>query len=357
MLVSFLCSAFALSAVIVWGYFNECLPIDLLSRTDHYALQSLKKGFRPLLETDLPFEPTLKQKDRTQIILSFVTVLSDQQLVTGVAILIAGLASRCRISLYEFNIVTYLAYFAISTHTLSLGVLQSHLFLRKLVRNCRVVFAIGFSVIFVFSFIINTASSHEETTLYLGNELQCLFEASRFGKSIQFDIADSTLIVGFILINHTMAITRLFFDPEIDPTAMAIDFVYTYSLHRFKGFPREDASTIVRKAARKYDAWLRPPLANTKQTRISVWFFFSSYYNSYLASFPPMALEMAYGTTSVILAIWGAGLKSANGLQVLGFGQIVAIVLLSLTFLAAVGVINGKPIWCQNQQLCTDLDP
>lgn len=51
---------------------------------------------------------------------------------------------------------------------------------------------------------------------------------------------------------------------------------------------------------------------------------------------------MTYGTGSVILAVWYGGLKPANGLHVLGFGQIVAIVLLALTILAAVEVINGE---------------
>ena len=298
-----------------------------MSRTDHYALQSLKKRRQPFVEADLQFEPTPKQKERTQIIVGFITVLSDQQLVTGVAILIAGLASRCRISLYEFNIITYLAYFAEYSHWLSLGVLQSHLFARKLVRNCRVIFTIGFLAIFIFSYIINTVSSQWETTLNKGNELQCLFEASRFGEIIQFDMFESTFVVGMILFNHTVAIVSLFFDPEISPIAVVIDSFYACCL-RLKGFSREDASMMVIEAERKYNAWLQPPLATTKQTKISVWFFLERYYNSYLSVFPNMILGMSYGTGKIALAVWYGGLKPANGLQILGFGQIVAIVLL-----------------------------
>jgi hypothetical protein len=219
------------------------------------VLQSLKKRPHPFVEADLQFEPTPKQKERTQVIVGFITVLSDQQLVTGVAILIAGCASRCRISLYEFNIITYLAYFAEYSHWLSLGVLQSHFFSRKLVRNCRVVFTIGFLAIFILSYIVNTVSGQWETTLNKGNELQCLFEASRFGEIIQFDMFESTFVVGMILFNHTVAIVSLFFDPEISPTVVAINSFYARSL-RLKGFPREDASMMVIEAERKYNAWL-----------------------------------------------------------------------------------------------------
>jgi hypothetical protein len=85
-------------------------------------------------------------------------------------------------------------------------------------------------------------------------------------------------------------------------------------------------------------------LATTKQTRISVWFFFERYYNSYLPVFPDVILGMSYSTEKIALAVWYGGLKPANGLQILGFGQIVAIVLLALTLMAAIELMDGKQI-------------
>jgi hypothetical protein len=55
-------------------------------------------------------------------------------------------------------------------------------------------------------------------------------------------------------------------------------------------------------------------------------------------------MGMTYGTGSVVIAVWYGALKPANGLHILGFGQIVAIVLLALTLLAAMEGINGKQI-------------
>jgi hypothetical protein len=164
-------------------------------------------------------------------------------------------------------------------------VLQSHLFARKLVRNCRVIFTIGFLAIFIFSYIINTVSSQWETTLNKGNELQYLFEASRFGEIIQFDMFESTFVVGMILFNHTMAIVSLFLDPEISPIAVMIDSFYARCL-RLKGFSREDASMMVIEAESKYNAWLQPPLATTKQTKISAWFFFREILQFVFIGFP-----------------------------------------------------------------------
>ena len=346
MLISFLFCAYGLFAVIVWAYFNECLPIEVLSSLDHYALRSLKNWRRPFAEADLQFEPTPKQKRRAQVIIGFVTVLGDQQLVTGVAILIAGLASRCHITFYEFNIVTYLAYFAVFTHTLSLSVLQTHLFARKLARDCRVGFAIGFLVLFAFSFVINTVTSHFDgvingSTLNEGNVLQCLFEASRFGKSFQFDKFDSIVVLGAALYNHIFAIVQLYLEPGTRLFEALLSYLYVRYLC-LRGFSSEDASVMVKTANIKYLAWLQPPLSTTGKTAISVWYFFDKYYDSYLAFLPDVSLGMSYGTASVIIAIWQGELKPANGLHILGFGQIVAIVLLVLTLLAAVEVVNGK---------------
>jgi len=357
-LISFLFCAYGLSAVIIWGYYNECLPLDILSRTDHYALRALKKLRRPFVEADLHFKPTPKHKERTQIIVGFVTVLSDQQLITGVAILIAGLASRCRITFYEFKIVTFLAYFATFTHALSLGVLQSHLFKRKLVRDCRVVFTIGFLVIFAFSFIINTVSSkfdeaNHKTTLNVGNVLQCLFEASQFGKSIQFDLVDSTAVLGVVLIKHALAIANLYFEPKKSALGVWILSCYSDCL-QLKGLSKEDARAIVNNGNVKYYAKLDPPVATAEQTKMSIWFFFDRYYESYLSTLPEIVLGMTYGTGSVVLAVWYGGLKPANSLHILGFGQVVAIVLLALTLLAAVEVIDGKSIRYERCKIYTN---
>ena len=121
------------------------------------------------------------------------------------------------------------------------------------------------------------------------------------------------------------------------------------------GFSRENASMINDKAADKYYAWLRPPIATAGETNIAIWFFVDRYYNSYLSILPEILSGAIYGTGSIVLAIWYGGLKPTNSLRILGFGQIVAIVLLALTLLAAVEVINGEHSWYAYRILYTNM--
>ena len=48
---------------------------------------------------------SLSRTARSKAVASFMLALSDQQLVTGLAIHIGALATRCRISAYEFRVV------------------------------------------------------------------------------------------------------------------------------------------------------------------------------------------------------------------------------------------------------------
>jgi hypothetical protein len=53
-------------------------------------------------------------------------------------------------------------------------------------------------------------------------------------------------------------------------------------------------------------------------------------------------MGIGFSIGGIVIAIWYGGLKPSNGLQILRFGQIVAIVLLVLTLLAIIEIVNGK---------------
>ncbi len=64
--------------------------------------------------------------------------LSDQQLLTGIAILVLGLIKHCTISVYHFTVVSDLAWFSSYVHMTSLILLQDYLRDRPQLRNWRV---------------------------------------------------------------------------------------------------------------------------------------------------------------------------------------------------------------------------
>jgi hypothetical protein len=88
-----------------------------------------------------PFSATMPEKRIEfwlQILEKILLGLSDTQLLTGLAILIAGYV-KCSISIYHSNIVLDLAWFASGTHLSSLQILRGYLVRHPLTRTLRVI--------------------------------------------------------------------------------------------------------------------------------------------------------------------------------------------------------------------------
>ncbi|KAH3911525.1 hypothetical protein HBH56_135970 [Parastagonospora nodorum] len=123
-LISFFLSALLLGTVIIWGYWMASLPSVLLTPADHYVIHMLKKISLHFRDPKVLSNISDDQIRRARTVTGYVKVLGDQQLITGLAIIIAALALRHEITLYEFRIVTSLAYFAAFTHLCSLYILR-----------------------------------------------------------------------------------------------------------------------------------------------------------------------------------------------------------------------------------------
>ena len=307
-------------------------------------VQLLKRRRTPFSDSDVRPEQTTVQKKISGVVTGFTKVLGDQQLISGIAILSAGLASRCDISLYEFNIVTCLAYLCMYTHLLSLQLLREYLYKHTFVRAWRVGLTIGLFVLFGFSYTVNTAIYDEyfgeNSNLNMGNVFQCVFEATQYNKAVQFDAWYSITLLGALAYRHILAIADLFVPPETDAINILIDRITARSLRR-TGLSRAERREIVNNAEVKYYDWLRPPKKADEHTTISTWYYLEVYFNSYMSWIPGLFAGMSYGTVSTVQAVWGD--FDTTGLETLGFGQVVALGLLLLTFLAAAEIRNGMP--------------
>ena len=99
--------------------------------------------------------------------------LSDQQLLTGFSILIAGFVIHCSISVYHFAIVGDLAWFSANVHLSSLIVLQKYLLRQKAIRNWRVVSMICMAVLL----LANSAMQDHWAWYYSWSfDAQCVFD-------------------------------------------------------------------------------------------------------------------------------------------------------------------------------------
>jgi len=93
-------------------------------------------GLKPLLQDDDPLTQKVK-RICSEALVRFVLTLSDRQLVTVLAVLIAAFAKHCTISGDNFQIATALAWFSSMTHLATLSLLRHHFLERPLVRLLR----------------------------------------------------------------------------------------------------------------------------------------------------------------------------------------------------------------------------
>jgi hypothetical protein len=344
-LVSFYFSALAVFVMVIWGYLTKTLPLGLLQPTDQYAAQLLtglfKRGKHPnSVEFSLSTQ-TPKQQSRSHVLVKFIKMLSDQQLITGLSILIAALSSHCVLSRFEWRIVTSLAYFSATTHSLSLDVLRDYLAQHIWVRYCRVAFTLVFLILFSFAFIVDYAGMR----LFNG-PVHCVLVHWRSNSGFLSDSLTVGLFIVPVLIilwgKHISAVIRLAVQDASSyrhATTMMTNRISVHFWSWSNNLTILESAKLVADAQLHYDTNNSP--SNSK-TRISIWYFLEQYYEAYLSELPVWAFQFVYGTTKTTEAVWGTSSYVSMGDEAFGFGQVVAIGLLVLPLLALIEFINGK---------------
>lgn len=140
------------------------------------------------------------------IIERLVMALSDQQLLVGIAILIAGFASHCTITVYHFSMASFLAWFSANTHFVSLDVLQVYLADRPSLRTWRV----GFLLIMLIAMIVATVlRGHERWQTSANSPAHCLF-SDLPGNIKSANTKRMAIDISLLLYGYGVAIARLY---------------------------------------------------------------------------------------------------------------------------------------------------
>lgn len=109
---------------------------------------------------------------RKEAFTRFILTLSDQQLVTGLAILIAGIAGQNYLTGYEFDIALGLAWFSSTTHMATLDALRKYFRHHSIIHNFRVAGMLALLVLLTYMFSMSI--------VFVDNTLpvQCFFPSS-----------------------------------------------------------------------------------------------------------------------------------------------------------------------------------
>lgn len=363
---------------IAYGYFSNSLPERYLTEFDHAiisyvnlekleeicfsALFNIKSRTRRALGRKvLSRRPRLSRAQREEVVTRFVLALSDQQLVTGLAILVGTVANQCTLTRYDFNMAFSLAWFSAITHLATLDVLREYLLKHKTVRNWRV-----FGMVCILGFLIYSLAI---MVMRVDDSIpvQCLFDYPRlFGTTGVDYIVLVVLVITiiFLLVNYSRRIQW-----SIRETNRRLSFSYFLAFGFWKryGIGKDIASDNVdtfleRLAVHRGFSERRKLLESMKmqdtelgslhpRLLYSYLYATSLHQGSFIATTTEIMFMISYGITQSISARWTSrGYGSTDHFRKvtvhhdrsMGFGQVTPLLLLILPLFAAAEIYYGE---------------
>jgi hypothetical protein len=402
-------TALATAIAIFWGYFYDALPETYLSKPDQKIIKKYKKSristkFLPWLqrkweamkypiskfllkEQAAITHKSLPREQRTEALTKFILSLSDQQLVTGLAILIGALSNRCKVSIYEFRVVVSLAWFSSTTHLATLGVLQKYFVENQVVRNFRVVGMLSLMVLLLFSLVVQNSNAPQTVSLqcglwnFSGLAANSNFSASTnfsshptFSNSINPDLeaspsflnplslATSLFLITTVLSSYYSKVTALYNETTrvvstFEPLGQKIaclrlkrqypGFSAAVGAEDFKASWQHLEQESVDKQYKKYTMAIKRVETDSSfgSTLRKNYLILSlanlDYTGSFMSEIPRLGFDMAFGISQVIFSRNFDAPSLGPSSYSMDFGQIVPLFLLALPMLVAAEIYYG----------------
>ncbi|OJD39822.1 uncharacterized protein BKCO1_2000241 [Diplodia corticola] len=225
-LVSFIATAaFSLLAIIL-GYLCECLPGTETNHVDQAVTVTVttfvKFCFSPSLSRIKKLRARLSSahlhhtqfqeelvKQWSTALERFILAMSDQQLVTGIAIMVTIYTKSCDISIYSFQMAGALAWFSSTTHLATLTILTKHFDTHRIARNFRAVMMVAMMFMLAVAQIISNSESvqHSSTDIYFGCALRKSFKLSPIDG---YEIANLCLIIAWLILSYASRMISLY---------------------------------------------------------------------------------------------------------------------------------------------------
>lgn len=143
-IASFIASAAITILCILGAYFFDTFDLKLPTNAADDAIRT---------RVGSTSKAALKQR-RSETLASFILAMSDQQLISGMAILIAIYAKTCEVSVYTFQVATALAWLSWTTHLATLVVLDRYFKTHRLALCVRMILLVVFFLLLQASLII-----------------------------------------------------------------------------------------------------------------------------------------------------------------------------------------------------------
>lgn len=352
---------------VLWAYITESLDDDLLNDLDRrilaQATQSLRR-FRPCEQQEVAttgstrnVHPGETRQLRKRTITKFVLALSDQQLLTGLAILIAGISSQSYISGYELQVVVSLAWFSSTAHLATLDVLRNEFNSQGIIREFRVTSMLCVLILLGYtsgvSTIIFDSSIPVPCSLSSNSEGNSSQESVSTFQTFEFAMIITAFAVAFglILFGYFVRLRRLFFGKD---RLRLLRGLFKLEMHAFRHsehnasrtitLQEKEAATKVKTIRQFQKLSIMISENNTWNLRLKKWLIAHTYAyeDSFLSSLPTITFSFTYGIAQVVVYRWVKAPKLSEQSSAWGFGQLVALLLLILPFLSASEAFYGS---------------
>ena len=205
-------------STIRWRPWKKDGPTGFLLRQSMTVAMGALGWASAMADHDKGLEDDDKSRDvrerRSKGLEKFILALSDQQLVTGLAVLIAGFVSPCSMSIYHFNIIAALGWFSSTTHLSTLAVLRVYFIEHPRLRTWRVI-----AMLFVLA-LLSVAQMVPDTSMFDKSlPVYCAYTTRSNISLIHPNLLTLMLVVmfrgSFLLVTYSDRRVRLYtLDPE-----------------------------------------------------------------------------------------------------------------------------------------------
>ncbi|POS68939.1 hypothetical protein DHEL01_v212666 [Diaporthe helianthi] len=330
-LAAFFTTAAITYFTVIVAYFTNTLDRDLINPFDAKVIemtrkvlfrskpktQDLEPGGHNAIASRSYHQADSSRKARKDAISDFLVSLSDQQLVTGLAVLVAAVSGQQSLTGYDFSVATCLAWFSCTTHLATIDVLCVRFNRHRIIRHVRVAGLVCLMGLLSYAFIRTTSI----------NSFRIPIDCPGNAPSLGYYAILSLLP---LWIDYFSAVRKIYLGP---PTSFWD--VTELKSSRDKGSRNNGSSRVENLTARKKEKQSNDILdligKSKEHSRSRLGLFY--YDGSFLETFPDMTYSFCFGITQVVVYRWDSPELSEESAE-MGFGQITALLLLLLPFLA-----------------------
>lgn len=277
---------------------------------------------------------------RTACFNQFVLSLSDQQLVTGLALLVITVSSQTTLSGHEFSVAHSLAWFSSTTHLATLDVLRP-----ALRSQGQFILALRLSGILAV-LVLLTYTSYRVSWEMSQSKLPASCSALQSGG---FEIAQTTLVLLIIWCGYISRLLDIYLKDGFDHLASVCASSILLAKHSEPTALTPSQRRAKLLANRTYNALFHMRKLQERTSSHSVFFKYAyqldlsifHYNRAFLSTIPMISFSFSYGICQGVSYAFIEAPDLTKEARELGFGQLMALLLLLLPCLAAGEVYGG----------------